>query len=179
MTRRRHSKITDLPESAKAAVDDLLASGARYEQIAAYLAERGHPVGKSSVGRYAKDVAEAARELTVITEQLKPVLERVGENPNLELGSVATQMGLMTVIRLLKATEIGGGDAGSEDDRAKALAAVCRAAAQLQRSQAAAEKYRMQWREQKAAADAELDKLGTSQGITGEVVEQIKALYSL
>jgi len=174
MTRRKHTKIQELPEDVRAAVNDLLAGGRTYGQIAEYLKGAGHEVGRSSVGRYAQDVAEAARELGVITEQLRPVLEKIGEQPNLELGSVAAQMGLMALIGFLKSQDI-------KDDtkRANAISAVCSAAAQLQRSQAVAEKLRLAEREKKEKAERELDALASRQGITAEVVEKIKACYAL
>jgi len=174
MARRKHSKIQELPNPIKAAVDNLLAQGFTYAEISAELKSRGHTVSKSTVGRYAKDIAEAARELNLVTEQLRPVLAQVAENPNLELGSVATQMGLMQVIKFLKSEKLE-----DEENQAAALRSICQAAAQLHRSQAAVEKYRLEYREKKAKADKELEKLAAGKGITPDVVARIKGLYSL
>jgi hypothetical protein len=157
-----------------AAVNELLAKCKTYEQIARFLTDQGHEIGKSSVGRYAQDIAEVARELNLVTEQLKPILSQVAENPNLELGSVATQMGLMQVIKFLKAEKFD-----SEDSASTALASLCHAAAGLQRSQAVVEKYRLEYREKKAQADKAMEKLGTEKGSSKETIEKIKTIYGI
>lgn len=53
---RRHSKVeTELPQEIKGQVDRLLIENATYEEIASFLKEQGHDIGKSSIGRYGKE----------------------------------------------------------------------------------------------------------------------------
>jgi Glu-tRNA(Gln) amidotransferase subunit E-like FAD-binding protein len=170
-SRRKHSKIIELPVEQKAVVDTLLAANRTYEQIAGELQHRGFEISRSSVGRYAQDVAEAARELAVITEQLRPILEKVADNPNLELGSVAAQMGLMQIIRAMRSNE------NFLDE--KSASALLQAAAALQRAQVAQERLRMQHREKIDRAHKDLEKMAKRDGLSAETIEKIKGIYGL
>ena len=169
--RRKHSKILELPAPEKSAVDALLAANKTYDQIAAEMQRRGLDISKSSVGRYAKDIAEAARELTVVTEQLRPILEKIADNPNLELGSVAAQMGLMQIIKAMK----NNPDFVSEKGNDKLL----QAAAQLSRSQVAQEKLRLQYKEKLEKASKEMEKVIRKEGLSEDTIAKIRGIYGL
>ncbi len=169
--RRKHSKILELPAPEKAAVDALLAAGKTYKQIEAELKRRGLDISKSSIGRYAKDVAEAARHITVITEQLRPILEKIADNPNLELGSVAAQMGLMQIIRAMKDNP----DFVSQKGNTKLL----QAAAQLQRAQVSQERLRLQHKEKLEKAHREMEKMARKEGLSEDAIMKIKGIYGL
>jgi hypothetical protein len=166
--RRKHHKIQELPPEIVAAVNEWLARGKTYAQIAERLRESGHEVGTSSVGRYHQSITSAARELNLISEQIKPVLAQVRENPNLELGSVAAQIGLVKVIELMNSDKLD-----DEKSRASALSSLCAAASMLQRSQAAAEKYRMEWVKEAQKIKAEIAAAAKDDGLTQEKIDRI------
>jgi len=175
MARRIHNKLETLPPELLATVDELLAKKKTYEQIAAFLRERGHEIGKSSVGRYHHSITAAAEKLTMVTEQLRPILKRVADGPNVELAQVASQMGLVELINFLEE----GGTFDSDAEKAKAIGTLCQAAAKLQAANSLAERMRMSWQEKKAKADKELETMATKKGWNPEIVADVKRCYDL
>ncbi len=167
--RRTHSKIEKLPADLKAAVDQLLSSGFTYEEIATEIQSRGHDVTKSTVGRYAKTcmkVVENMRKAHAVGEGIASVSK---DQPNLDIASGATQLALMEILDYLTTTEI------KEDPelRAKCIAMVSTATAQLQRSQTMSEKYRMEWLDKAKKVKLEIEAAAKDDGLTQEKIDRI------
>lgn len=81
---RKHSIIDGLEKPLKESVDYMLDEGYTYEEIVDYLKTKNVPISKSSVGRYAKSYFEAVRELKLIHENYKAILEETDKYPNLD-----------------------------------------------------------------------------------------------
>lgn len=88
MSRRRtrvSSKITQLPMVMKDMVDTMLLDTANtYADVAAWLAEHGYEIGKSSVGRYAIRANQATQRVIETLEKTKAIIQAVEKNPDLD-----------------------------------------------------------------------------------------------
>lgn len=61
---RKHNKVFNLPEELRNAVDEmLLDTSITYQDISKWLAEKGEPVSKSTIGRYALETKQLAHRL--------------------------------------------------------------------------------------------------------------------
>lgn len=99
--RRKHSKISGLPEPIVAEVNRLLTTpGMTYEKIVEHLRQLGHLVGKSSVGRYAQDFLTRLQHLREVKEQAKAIVEESGGN-GMEMEEAATQIALQRTMEYL------------------------------------------------------------------------------
>ncbi len=87
---RRHYKIEKL--SCREMVDQMLANGFTYEEIAAAVEEAGERVGKSSIARYHSSYEQIAERITQAREQMKVLIDAVREKPNTDLAEVANQI---------------------------------------------------------------------------------------
>lgn len=77
---RRHSKVeTELSDDLRAQIDRLLIEDATYDDIAAFLKEKGHDISKSSIGRYGKEFLNQYRRLRIIEDQAKTLVSEAGD----------------------------------------------------------------------------------------------------
>lgn len=76
--RRAHHKVAKLGLSA--VVEQLLAEGYTYEQIAAELDRRGHKVGKSSVARYGASLEVKLENIRRLRETANAMSALIGES---------------------------------------------------------------------------------------------------
>lgn len=61
---RKHNKVFSLPEELRNAVDEmLLDTSITYWDISKWLAEKGEPISKSTIGRYALETKQLAHRL--------------------------------------------------------------------------------------------------------------------
>ncbi len=143
--RRKHHKITQLPPEIVEEVNRLLVNGETYEGIAQWLRQKGHEVGKSSVGRYSKDFLNRLERLRVVRDQAKAIVEDDPDAPATQMAEAANNLAMQLVMEILMEADIGS-------LKGEKLSQVLKAAAQLQRSSVAIEKLKMEFNKGVAAA---------------------------
>lgn len=149
-------------------MNELLAKGKTYEQIAAFLKDSGHEIGKSSVGRYAQDFLEEARDIKLVAQQVRASNREIGDMPKMEIADIASQTALIRLFRLLREEETF-----DQKKRVAAVSMIGDAISKLQRSLSAAEKLRMDWKEKVDAAREELEAASQAEGLTQEKIDKI------
>ncbi len=87
---RVSSKIDRLPQSIKAAVDDMLSDNTdSFTDISDWLKEQGHEISRSAVGRYSRRRYKAAQRLAERLEQTRAILEFQARNPDIDVAKAA------------------------------------------------------------------------------------------
>ena len=83
---RRHSRISDeLPQELKREVDRLLVEGnVTYDDIKAFLEEKGYDISRSAIGRYGKEFLASYQRLRVIEEKSRTLVSEAGDGMVLE-----------------------------------------------------------------------------------------------
>ncbi len=76
------SKIMQLPETVKAALDKRLISGsfADYTSLATWLQEQGFEISRSAIHRYGQEFEEKLAAIKIATEQARAITEAVGDD---------------------------------------------------------------------------------------------------
>ena len=178
--RRRHSKIDELPQELVEVINRKLAGtdtdGRKYtyQEITEYLAEMGHQVSKSSVGRYGKNFLSRLERLKVVRDQAKAIVEDNAGRPATEMAEAANLLATNLIMETLMEVESLEGERLTEILKALARlesSGVRREALKLQFNkgvEAAAARIKEALRKE-LAADEELRRRVT------EVVEQAKA----
>ncbi len=103
--RRKHHKVQDLPDELMATVNEKLVDGYTYQEIADFLKELGHPVGKSSVGRYGKDFLSRLERLKIVKEQAKTIVNNSADAPATEMAEAANQLAMQLIMEALMQVE--------------------------------------------------------------------------
>lgn len=147
--RRKHHKITQLPPEIMEEVNRLLVNGETYEGIAQWLRQKGHEVGKSSVGRYSKDFLSRLERLRVVRDQAKAIVEDDPDAPATQMAEAANNLAMQLVMEILMEADKG-------KLKEEKLSQVLKAAAQLQRSSVAIEKLKMEFNKGVSAAVARM-----------------------
>lgn len=170
MARRKHSKVGQLPEQIVTAVNDRLTEGHTYQEIAEWLTEMGHPIGKSSVGRYAQDWASIATRVKDAQKQAEVLVQELRERPNSDLAEAVEQMLLTDVANALAA--------GSVDIATGDPVKIGTMVARLQTVGLRREKMKLEFQkefEAKTAATAEsVEKLARKGGVSPDLADDIK-----
>lgn len=85
MANRKHSKIDNLPEDLKEAVEQMLQSDATYAEIVEFLKANDQEVPVASVCRYAKAFNTNMEALRLTHQNFKMINEEISRNPNLDM----------------------------------------------------------------------------------------------
>lgn len=121
MDRRKHHKVTTFPPEILEQVNKRLVEGHTHEDIANWLKQMGHPLGRSSVQRYSQDFMTRLERLKMIKEQARTIVRESGDTPGTEMAEAASQMALELIIsKLQKAQDL------NEVDIADVLKAIPR-----------------------------------------------------
>lgn len=83
---RQHNRILDeLPAEVRAEVDRLLIEGnVTYDDIKAFLDEKGYDISRSAIGRYGKGFLATYQELRIIEDQSRTLVSEAGDGMVLE-----------------------------------------------------------------------------------------------
>lgn len=82
---RIHSRISDeLPAEDRREIDRLLIEGATYDDIKAFLEQKGRDISRSAIGRYGKGFLADYKRLKVIEDKSRTLVSEVGEGMVLE-----------------------------------------------------------------------------------------------
>ncbi|MBB6673005.1 phage protein Gp27 family protein [Cohnella nanjingensis] len=152
MSRRKHSKVLQLPEEIVEAVNKQLTSGIPYRDIADAInkltPETGIEVSHMAVQRYGKDFLGRLERLKIVNEQAKAIIDSHGDGPDTALSEAANKMALSIIMETLLSAQ--------NSLEGESLTAVMRALAQLQRSSIASEKLKFQFDKGVSKAVAEV-----------------------
>ncbi len=161
------SKVGQLPEEIRRALEQkLIVSGfGDYEALAAWLAEQGYAISKSSLHRFGQTFEDKCSTLRIATQQAKAIVE---STPDDEGAMAEALMRLMQekLFTILLDMEV--------DPTKVNIGAVAKALAPIARASIALKKYSMEVRDRaRAAADA-VDRIAASGGLTKEGAEQLR-----
>ena len=84
MANRKHSKIDALPEELKIAVEDMLLTGATYNEIVAFLAENEQSISVAAVCRYARAYNTNVEQLRMTNENFRNMMDEINRYPELD-----------------------------------------------------------------------------------------------
>jgi len=119
---RKHYKVEKLPDDLVEAVNKKLVEGYTYQDIADYLADMGHKIGKSSVGRYGKDFMSRLERLRVVKEQAKSIIDSNPDAPATEMAEAANQLSMQLIMEFLMKVDITDLEEAKVTEIFKALA---------------------------------------------------------
>lgn len=93
---RVKSRVNELPDDIKKSLDEMLLDvNYTYTEIAEEITQKGYPISKSSIGRYALRQNKAAQRLKEACETTKTLVESVKENRDLDVHQQLQQFSLM------------------------------------------------------------------------------------
>ena len=111
---RKHNKIYELPEHARAMLDDMLQdTSITYVEIAQWLKDEGFDISKSTVGRYALENNKLTVKLLEAQEQINTLVRLAKDNDgeNLTEGALQIATHKLTAKIAMLETEIDDMDA--------------------------------------------------------------------
>lgn len=191
---RRHHKVDRLPAAVRDELARRFQAGETYEALVAYLASKGHAVGRSSVHRWGSQFQRRLERLRALREQAQGLVAEVQGKPATELNEVAEQTAVQMMFEyLLELAELpaagaegaaGGAEAEARPDveaRSGILARVGRALSDLGRSASGREALKLAFRrefeqaktEAADTAKAALEQAGASTESVAAVVDRI------
>jgi len=144
--RRRHFKLQELPDALQRQVDQMIANGSTYRDIAAVLDGEGYEIGKSSVARYGKQFLTTLERLKSINEQARAIVSETGGDLDVAEDAAARVATARIVDFMMSHTDM------SEEK----FSSMVHALARLQSSSVARERLSLQYEKAKSAAATEL-----------------------
>ena len=85
---RVSSTIDQLPDDVRVELDARLADTANtYEELSAWLKERGYQISKSAIGRYSIRSTQAAQRVAETLQRTQAIAQAVEAHPDLDLCS--------------------------------------------------------------------------------------------
>lgn len=164
--RRRHSKISKLPQEAVDQVNSLLTKpGTTYQDVVDFLAEQGILVSHSSVGRYGKDFLSRLERLQIVKDQARAIVSGAGDRPATEMHEAANQLAIQMIMEHL--LEVGSLEGESTVDLLKALA-------RLERSSTGREKLKLDYRKRAKEVATSVDATLKEKGLSPKTLQEIK-----
>jgi hypothetical protein len=97
---RVRSTVDELPDDGRKLLDELLADVRyTYDEIAARMAEKGWPISRSSIGRYALRQNAVARRIKEAREQTMALIGVMRDNRDIETSELASSVFLDALTR--------------------------------------------------------------------------------
>lgn len=142
---RVKSRVNELPDDIKKSLDEMLLDvNYTYTEIAEEITQKGYPISKSSIGRYALRQNKAAQRLKEACETTKTLVESVKENRDLDASSAATTILIDALMKRMATAE--------EEFEEMPLDKAGRLIVALQRSTVYKEKFKLEYK--RGVADA-------------------------
>ncbi len=155
---RRHSKVHELPEDAQQALNAMLIEGATYEDIAEHFKRKGFELSRSGVGRYGKDFLNKVREVRIIEDQARTLVDQTAGDA-LIMEEAGSKLFAKKIIEMLLANSVSP----------RAIPGVLVGFSMLQRSSVAREQLKATLAKK---IDKVLDKAGNKKDMTKEEMLQ-------
>jgi len=161
--RRKHGRIRDeLSPEIREQVDRLLIEDATYEQITAFVKERGFEIGRSVIGRYGKDFLENYRRLRIVEDQSKTLVSQAGE------GMVLEEAGSKIFAQMIIEALLTGKIDVAESPR------IIGDFAKLQASSVLRERLKKEYAERAKKVADDVGKVAKAKGLSDETAEEIR-----
>jgi hypothetical protein len=166
-SRRKHHKVAGLPKEIQQAVDQQIIAGHTYPDIAAWLKQMGHAVGKSSVGRYGKDFLAKLEVLKQVQKQAEAIISEAKDRPALELEEASVKLSLQHIMQYLLDSK------GLSDANIKP-GTILTALAKLQASSVSRERVKMEYRKKFERVVESAVRVAAAEGLSKKVVDDFK-----
>lgn len=164
--RRKHHKIPRvLPPDLVEAVNRKLVEGHTYQEIADWLGQMGHQVGKSSVGRYGKEFLTRLERLRQVRDQARVIIDEGQGAPATELHEATNQLAIQLIMETLLQLDTVQGEK---------VADLLKALAQLEKSAVAREGLKLDYRQKVDKAVKQIEETGKKKGLDPETLALIK-----
>lgn len=169
------SKIDQLPESVKAELDRrLIGDGFRnYVELAAWLTERGHAIGKSAVGAYGQTLQRRLDAIRASTEAAKLIAEAApddaDERSNAIISLVQTEI-FESLLALQEAEEVA-----DPAERVAILGKAAKNIASLTSASVRRNKWAAEVKAKVKEAAEDVKKIASQAGISEEAMAAIDA----
>jgi hypothetical protein len=173
---RRHHKVEQLPphifeQMRKRIVEDKQP----YEQVEAWLAEQGHPVGHSSIHRWHRRIRQLAPLMDARARFAEVLVSAAAGDPS-TVQNAAYQLLMQQTLELLIAADEEEGEPLSADALAKIMSAMARLGGTATALTKSLDERRQK---QIAAANQKVDAMAKDGRLPASAVETIKRLYGL
>jgi len=165
MGRRKHHKVTQFPQEIVDLTNKLLVNGWTYDAITARLNEMGHPIGKSSVGRYGKDHLADLDRVNISIGQAKAIVAEAGGKGALDLEEAAAIIALQKALTYLLELDSMQGEKATE---------VMKTIARLQSSGVQREKLKMVLKEKVQKTADQVVSVAKAHGLSDDKAEDIR-----
>ena len=165
------SKIASMPKEIRDTVADLFKDGATVDQITEALHELGVRIGRSSVGRHVKGLAEIGEQMRRSRHIAEALAENLGDKPGNELAQLNMELMHNVLFNLMTAEE--GGVVELDAKEAMFTASALRSIVGAQKTAADLE-AQIRTRLAKQAAET-AKKVASEAGLSAETVERIQA----
>ena len=161
---RRHSRIGDeLPQELKREVDRLLVEGnVTYDDIKAFLEEKGYDISRSAIGRYGKEFLAQYQRLRVIEEKSRTLVSEAGDGMVLEEAAAKIFAQKIVEAQLLEGFDV------LENPR------LIADFAKLQSSTVARERFKRELKEKVEKTAESVVKAARQGGLSDEKAEEIR-----
>lgn len=137
MTRRSHSKIDQLPDALREAINDaIVKKRLTYEKITEMIQDAGHDISQKSVERYGRKFISKLESITRSKEQAKSIIE-TSAGLKLDMAEASSMVAFQLLMDMLV-------NADSENVDKNTLAAI-RTLATLERSAVSREKLKFEF----------------------------------
>lgn len=133
MANRKHSKIDALPEELRIAVEEMLLTGATYNDIVKFLQENEQSVSVASVCRYARAFNANVEQLRMANENFKNMMDEINRYPDLDTTEAIIRIASGNVFNRLANAEEQDWDEVKLDKLLKETNALIRATAYKKR----------------------------------------------
>lgn len=128
---RINSKINQLPDEIKNAVDDMLSdTNNTYLDISNWLKEQGYDISRSAVGRYSLRTSKTVSKVNEMMQQSKAIAEIVNRNPDVDFAKGGRLMALNRMAERLNTASDEEFDELSLEKAARLIASLSRAETQ-------------------------------------------------
>jgi hypothetical protein len=177
--RRRHPKLLKLPPGLVRQVDEMLTSTGEarktYDEISAWLAEQGHPVSVSAIGRYARWLA-AFERVKLVGEQAKVIISEAQSEGGLAIEEATAKVAAVVVMEVLQ--EAMNGKGGQVDT--KRVGKLIGEYAKLQASSVLRERWKAQMAQLRQKAEKAVQNIERKTQLSPDTLSYIReVIYGL
>jgi len=162
------SKILDLPEGTRSALDERLIRGgfSGYVELEAWLRQQGYEVSKSSIHRYGSAMEQRLADLRRSTEEARALVAAAPDDSD-AMARATMQMLQQRLFGLLR-------DMDEIDPESVDIAKIAKAMAPLVRASIAQQQFMRDVAERAKAAAESVDKLARTGGLSQDSAAEIR-----
>jgi hypothetical protein len=170
------SKIELLPEEIRAELNRRLVKHAfaDYEALAAWLAEQGFQIGKSTVHRYGQKLERKLEAIRASTEAARSIADAAPDDADLRSAAVMSLVQTEIFDVLVNLQEATDEDV-DQVTRVKLLSQAAKNIATLSRASVHQKKWQAELHERVQAAANDVERIARKGGLSDETIKQIRS----